>query len=159
MKKFIYCTLAILAMMASASCHKEEPANVVPVPKDAKGQWLVDISDAIMMVDVRHTFDDSFVIARREPKEGYDPSTEETPSKDPYDPNYRWIYAPNSAIKSSDKTTEGEWTVINSDLYTIKYSITSKDVMICKLLDGTSEMIVVCTRIDPEIELTATDDK
>lgn len=189
MKRLIYLAAAVMTMAAVSACNKDLDNTSDPgtgpgttpeeQTKDAKGQWLltsitisgttIDEIIPLTLLDIRHTVENAFIISYREAKEGYDPSVEETPSTDPYDPNYEWMYSPNAAFDSSDKTTEGEWTVVNcregSENMTIKYKISSDDVMTCivstpnedEILE--EDMTVTCTRLDPPVELVNGEDK
>lgn len=188
MKRLIYLAAAVLTLAAASACNKnlddtgnpgtDNGTTTEDQTKDAKGQWLVssittdgttiDQTDPLILLDIRHTVENSFIISYRLPKEGYDPSVEETPSTDPYDTNYEWVYSPNAAFDSSDKTTEGEWTVVNCgdglENMTIKYKISSDDVMTCILIapdiEGLDEeTTVICTRLDPPIVLVDGGDK
>lgn len=189
MKRLIYFAAALMTMAAVSACNKDLDNTSDPgtgpgtdpeeQTKDAKGQWLVtsitisgttiDEISPLTLLDIRHTVENAFIISSRKAKEGYDPSVEETPSTDPYDPNYEWTYSPNAAFDSSDKTTEGEWTVVNcgeeTGNMTIKYKISSDDVMTCivstpnedEILE--EDMTVTCTRLDPPVELVIGEDK
>lgn len=162
MKKFIYSILAILSLIAVTSCEKGD--ETTEEPKDARGQWLISMNEGTLaMIDVRYTYENSFAMVFRTPKEGYDPSGEETPSNDPYDPNYEWICPANFIVDSSDRTTEGLWTIVKTpEEYggvTIRYSITSRDIMICETVMGGEETTYICTRLDPPVEFKIDEDK
>ena len=189
MKRLIYFAAALMTMPAVSACNKDLDNTSDPgtdpgttpegQTKDAKGQWLVtsitisgtttDEIFPLILLDISHTVENAFIISTRVAKEGYDPSAEETPSKDPYDPNYEWIYSSNAAIDSSDKTTEGEWTVVNcgeeAENMIIKYKISSDDVMTCIVSTQNeddireADMTVTCTRLDPPVKLVDEGDK